>query len=254
MEKVKIKNLDKRRIKQIIEPLSISFNQKMYYVDGKCIGRLYDLCIFLSNLEGLTLDEREYFKRNSQLPRGHRQRKKISKTVNDKIKSSKNYDKELEKILPRKESKIPDSDQIQTLQNKVEHLESHIKELEEELEIDKLAEEKAFELTREQFKKPRKKKEVNPGYVYLVKSTIMKEGIAKVGKSSVENVNIRLGSYGKQRTEYRKSFVYNFSRVEDKLIKEFGKKFEKVPDRNEYFIGDIQEMMKVFDLVVLGIN
>jgi predicted ATP-dependent protease len=231
----KVKNLDKRRIKQIIEPLSISINENIYYVDGKCIGSFCDLCIYLSTLEGLTLNEREYFKCNSQLPHNHSQRKKVSKVVNAKIKSSKKF----EKILPIKESKTHE-----------QNLLNQIGDLENRFELKRLPEEKS----REQFKKPRKKKEVNPGYVYLVKSTIMKEGIAKVGKSSVDNINNRLGSYGKQRTEYRKSFVYNFSRVEDNLIKEFGKKFEKVPDRNEYFIGDIQEMMKVFDLVVLGIN
>ena len=79
------KGLDEHRIKQIIELIFITERQNSYYVNGNHIGKLYNLCVFLSKLEGLTSNESDYFKHVSHLSFGHRQRMKISKIVENQI-------------------------------------------------------------------------------------------------------------------------------------------------------------------------
>ena len=218
--------MDKLRIKQIIEPIFISIYKKKYYVGGKYIGSFSDLCMFLSKLEGLTTKERDYFNDIARQKYSH-QRKKIKKYVVVQTKTLipfNNSEDDFEKILPPKEKIDIQSNHIWVPRDFIKKLQLRDKDYEEKLENRNRELKIELEMERyfnsglsEKHIREDNLPQINPGYVYLVKSTIMKENMLKIGKSGVNNINNRLSSYGKNRVEYRKCFVYDYHNVEIKL-------------------------------------
>jgi len=85
-------------------------------------------------------------------------------------------------------------------------------------------------------------------YTYLVQPAQLRNtNRLKFGKSDTNNDD-RLKSYGKETVIIRKFNTINTKLVEDNLKMRFKKIFKYVCG-NEYFEGDIVEMIEVFDMV-----
>ena len=86
-----------------------------------------------------------------------------------------------------------------------------------------------------------------PGQVYLIQPTILigtkRYKIGRSGKSTLS----RLKSYGKGTRCMRVYECNNPKTVEKQLIKNFRKRFNRIDDTNEYFVGDEGEMIILFD-------